>query len=308
MSDRKSIVVAINPTASFGRNRDAGRIAVEALRDAGHAVVPLSEATYPALEAAARAAIDAGVDAVVVVGGDGMVHLGTNLVAGTGIPLGIVPAGSGNDLARGLGLAHDDIPAAVAALVAGIAAPPRVIDAGRLRWRDTAGEARGCWFAGALSAGFDAKVNERANLMRRPRGASRYVWAILAELARLKRVSYALEVDGVPWHTDGLLVAAANNTSLGGGIRLAAAARLDDGLLDVVVVTPVGRLRFLRLLPLAIKGEHLGLPQVTVRRARRVVIDARQPIVAYADGERISRLPVEVEIVPGALHVLVPPG
>lgn len=299
----KTIVVAINPTASFGRNRGVGESVVASLRAAGHEVMPLIEADYPALVAAAGAAVAAGPDAFVVVGGDGMVHLGANVVAGTEVPLGIVPAGSGNDLARGLGIPQDDIPAAVRALVAAVSAEPRIIDAGRLQWRDTAGEERACWFAGALSAGFDAKVNETANALRRPRGASRYLWAILVELARMRPVSYRLEIDGEHLATEGLLVAVANNTSLGGGLRLTPTAELDDGLLDVMVVTPVSRLRFLRLFPLAARGEHLHLPQVSTRRARRVVIDAAQPVVAYADGERIAHLPIAVEIVPGALRV-----
>ena len=301
-----SIVVAINPTASFGKNRGVGAIVIERLRAAGHAVIPLIEADYAALVAASTAALAGHPDAFVVVGGDGMVHLGANVVAGTGIPLGVVAAGTGNDLARGLGLPHDDVPASVDALVRGLDAEPRVIDAGRLRWTDTAGTQRSCWFAGALSAGFDARVNERANEMRRPRGASRYLWAILAELVRMRPVSYRLDIDGEPLDTEGLLVAVANNTSLGGGLRLTPTARLDDGLLDVMVVTPVSRLRFLRLFPLAARGAHLHLPQVSTRRARTVVVDAVQPVVAYADGERIARLPVQVEIVPGALRVLVP--
>jgi diacylglycerol kinase (ATP) len=301
-----TVVVAINPTASFGKNRVVGEAVVESLRTAGHTALALVEPDYPALAAAARAAVTGGVDALVVVGGDGMVHLGANVVAGTDVPLGIVPAGSGNDFARGLGIPHDDIPAATRALLAALIQPPRVIDAGRLRWTDTAGEERGTWFAGALSAGFDAKVNERANAMRRPRGASRYLWAILVELVRMRPASYRLEIDGERVQTEGLLVAVANNTSLGGGLRLTPTAQLDDGELDVMIVSPVSRLRFLRLFPLAARGEHLDLPQVSSRRARRVVVDADQPIVAYADGERIAALPVEIEIVPGALRVLAP--
>lgn len=303
---RTRIAVAINPSASFGRHRAVGSSVVDALRRAGHGVTPLQEVDYPALLAASTAALARGVDALVVVGGDGMVHLGANLVAGTGTPLGIVPAGSGNDLARGLGIPHDDIPAAIELLVDALCAEPRVIDAGRIGWTDSGGVQRTAWFAGAVSAGFDAKVNERANRMRRPRGPSRYLWAILIELVRMRPVSYRLDVDGTRREVDALLVAVANNTSLGGGLRLTPTAELDDGLLDLMVVAPVGRLRFLRLFPLAAGGRHLGLRQVSLTRARMVRIGAVQPVVAYADGERIAQLPVDVEIVPGALRVLAP--
>lgn len=303
----KKLVVAINPSASFGASRDVGPAVVQTLRAMGHEVTSLTEPDFESLMTSARAAVKRRPDALVVVGGDGMVHLGTNLVAGTKVPLGIIPSGTGNDLARGLGIPHDDTEAAIRMLDTALQAGPRLIDAGKLRWTDAAsGSREERWFAGALSAGFDAKVNERANAMRHPKGPSRYLLAILAELVFMKAATYRLVVDGVPREVRGLLAAVANNVSYGGGLKLTPTAVLDDGLLDLLVVTPVSRAAFLRLFPKAARGEHVGLAPVSLERVRKVTVDAVEPIVGYADGERIASLPIEVEVVPGALQVLAP--
>lgn len=302
----KNLVVAINPSASFGASRDVGPAIVQTLRAMGHEVTSLTEPDFEQLQASARAALRRRPDALVVVGGDGMVHLGTNLVAGTRTPLGIIPSGTGNDFARGLGIPHDNTEAAIRILDGAFTTGPRIVDAGRLRWTDArTGAAEERWFAGALSAGFDAKVNERANGMRHPKGPARYLVAILAELVRMKPATYRLEVDGVEREVRGLLAAVANNVSYGGGLRLTPTAVLDDGLFDLLVVAPVSRPAFLRLFPRAARGEHVGLDVVSLERVRRVRVDAVEPIVGYADGERIAPLPIEVEVVPGALRVLV---
>jgi diacylglycerol kinase (ATP) len=312
-SPAQRVVVAINPNASFGGTRHVGPAVVAALRAAGHDVVPLSAPDYAGLVRITRQALDAPSGALVVVGGDGMVNLGVNLVAGTEVPLGIVPAGTGNDFASGVGLPTKDADEAVRVLVDALTRPPRVIDAARVTGvqPDPAldagrpeGEEPHRWFAGVLSAGFDAAVNERANRMRRPRGASRYVLALAAELATLRTRSYELELDGEVLQVDSPLLSVANNTTIGGGMRIAPDARLDDGLLDVFIVKPVSRLRFVRLFPKVFSGTHSTLPIVEFRRAR-VVRVAAEGIAGYADGERFGALPLTVELVPGALRVLV---
>lgn len=295
------IVVAINPQASFGRSRAVGPAVVHTLRAAGHEVTSLTEPDFEQLLAAAAAALAKKPDALVVVGGDGMVNLGVNLVAGTKIPLGIVPSGTGNDMSRGLRIPVGDTEGAIDALLDALGRPPRTIDAGQV----THGDGSTSWYACVLSAGFDAIVNERANLMRWPRGRQRYNLALLRELAMLKPIRYRLELDGIASETDAVLVAVANNTSLGGGMLVTPDAELDDGLLDVLVVQPLSRTAFLRIFPRVFKGTHVSDARVSISRARRIRIDADH-IVAYADGERVSALPIEVEVRPGALRVLAP--
>lgn len=304
----RTFAVAINPTASFGRGREVGPRAVALLRERGHVVHELLEPSLDALRSVVAARIAEGLDALVVVGGDGMVNLGVELTAGTGIPLGIIPSGTGNDMARGLGIPLDDTEAAVRRMLDALDHGPRVIDAARIDHAETSGDGsepllRSRRFACVLSAGFDAIVNERANRMRRPRGRSRYTIALLVELARLRPIDYRLVVDGVEHRERALLVSVGNNTSLGGGMKVTPAALLDDGLLDVMLVRPLGRLEFLRIFPRVFAGTHVLDPRVVTLRGRRIRIEA-DGIVAYADGERIAPLPIDIEVEPGALRVL----
>jgi diacylglycerol kinase (ATP) len=293
-----TVVVAINPQASFGKRRDVGPRIAERLRQAGHEVVAVMEPNVELLRRETIRAVEAGADALVVVGGDGMVSLGTNIVAQTDIPLGIVPSGTGNDLAAGLGIRIDDIEAATDQLLVALGKPPRAIDAGLIRHGELT-----TWFACVVSAGFDAIVNERANLMTRPRGRSRYVFAMLRELATMKPIEYEIEADGVTSRRRALLISVANNVSLGGGMRIVPHAELDDGYLDLFVVAPMSRLAFLRVFPKVFQGTHTTLPQVSFLRARTVKLNADN-VIAYADGERVGPLPVEISLVPGGLRVL----
>jgi diacylglycerol kinase (ATP) len=296
-SPSRHIVVAINPSASFGARSDEGPRVVSALEIAGHTVTPLRELDAASLRAAVRAELPQA-DALVVVGGDGMVSLGANIVAGTAVPLGIVPTGTGNDTARGLGIPIDDVQGAVRTLLSAIEAGPRVIDAILVH-----GDDRETWVVSAVSAGFDAVVNDRANRMRRPRGKSRYTIAIVRELATFSPIRYDLVVDGVARSERAMLISVANNGSIGGGMRIVPDSLLDDGELDLFIVGPMSRPRFLTVLPKVFSGSHTELEQVSISRVRTVRIDA-PGITAYGDGERIGPLPIDVEVVPGALRVL----
>jgi diacylglycerol kinase (ATP) len=128
------------------------------------------------------------------------------------------------------------------------------------------------------------------------------VIALLAELATLRARSYELVVDGVASTERASLIAVANNRSLGGGMMVTPDAIIDDGLLDLFRVSPLSRLRFLRLFPKVFSGSHTKLSVVDISRVSRVRIDAAD-VIAYADGERVGPLPVEVEVVPGALRI-----
>ena len=298
------LVVAINPTASFGKGRDVGPAVVQTLRALGHDVTSLQEPDFDQLMESGRKAVATKPDAFIVVGGDGMVNLGTNLVVKTKVPLGIVPSGTGNDMARGLGIPHENTEAAIEALVAALARPARIIDAGRVDYVDAeTGAPATRWFACVLSAGFDSVVNERANRMTRPRGASRYMIALGLELVRLKPIEYRLVLDGTPLDTRAMLISVGNNVSLGGGMKVTPDALVDDGLLDVLVVQPLSRAAFVRIFPRVFKGTHVSDSRVAIHRARRIRIES-STAVAYADGERIGELPVDIEVVPGALRIL----
>ena len=298
------LVVAVNAVAGRGRSRAAGDRAVAALRAAGHDVELLAAGTSGAMEGALRAIVAGGAtDGVIVVGGDGSIHVAVNALARSDVPLGIVAAGTGNDVARCLGLPHDDPDAAIAVLVAALAG-----EAPRTRPIDAVRVSTGRWFVGMLSAGFDAAVNERANRMTRLSGTPRYVAAVLLEVVRLHSRRFRITIDRDTRRLDAVLVTVGNTASIGGGMRLAPDARVDDGLLDVLVATPLTRGELLRLLPKVFRGAHVNDDHVSIERGRVITIDVDDtgPVpVTYADGERFGPLPVTLEVVPAALRVLV---
>jgi diacylglycerol kinase (ATP) len=302
-----AITLAVNPRSGGGRGRKVGAAVRAALAAAGVAVREV-HASDPSHAAAVMVdAVRAGTDALVVVGGDGMVHLAVNAVAGTATPLGIVPAGTGNDIARELGLPADVGPAVAAVAAALAEGGLRHVDAVRCVY-----DAGTRWFGGVLAAGFDAIVNERANGWADgwgwPRGSARYSLAVARELPSFRQRDYLLELDGVRVETSALIVAVANLPAYGGGMRIAPNARADDGLLDVVVAGPIGRVEFARVFPRVFSGEHVDHPRVHVHRAARVRVAAQEGLVAYADGERVGPLPLECEAVPGALCLLAVGG
>jgi len=299
-----TVALLANPSAGRGRGgRLAGPVR-EALSAAGLDVLVLSgESGAESTELAAHAVAD-GISAVVAVGGDGLVHCAVQALAGTGVPLGIVPAGGGNDLAGALGI-PDDPAAAVAVIAAG---RTRDIDLGRTR-DDPAGTGAGVpggqWWAGVLNAGFDSAVAARAERLRRPRGPMRYDIAAWLELVGLHPHAMRLTLDGVVSERDVTLVAVGNSARYGGGMLIAPTALLDDGVFDVTVGAAMSRRHLARLKPRVRAGRHVLDDRVTVHRAREVTLDA-PGLLAYADGERIGPLPVTTVCVPGALRVLVP--
>jgi diacylglycerol kinase (ATP) len=294
-----AVAVLANPTAGRGRHDGLLPAVLSRLGAAGRTVSVLTARTAVEAQAACHAAVDGGASAVVAIGGDGTVHLALQAVGGTDVPLGPVPAGTGNDFARETGFPTDPLAAAdtiAAALRDGRGHP---VDLARLAGFD--GTTR--WYGGVLAAGFDAIVNEKANAMRWPRGPRRYDLAILVELARLRPRRYTLVLDGVVHEVDAVLVAVGNCASYGGGMRICPAADPTDGLLDVVVAGAIGRVTLVRVKPRIYAGTHVDHPAVTAYRARTVALHATG-ITGYADGERTIDLPVTVEAVPGAVRLL----
>lgn len=292
----RDVTLLANPAA--GRGRAAGLLESVRTRlaSSGHAVdVAQGSDADESLELA-RKAVERGTDAVVVLGGDGICHLALQAVAGTTVPLGIVPAGTGNDFAEAIGVPQDPHAAVDAVLTALARKETRGLDAVRTGQR---------WWGSVLCAGFDSAVNERANSMRWPRGPRRYDLAILAELARLRPRPFTLTLDGEEWQVDATLVAVGNGHRYGAGLQICPQARMDDGLLDVTVVGPVSRIQLVRFKPWVRRGTHGEHPAVTFRRAREVSL-AAPGVSAYADGERIADLPVTATCVSGALRVLLP--
>lgn len=290
------ITLFVNPTAGRGRGARAAQPAASALRDAGFSVrTVLGEDADDALRRA-REAVAAGTGALIAVGGDGMMSLALQAVAGTGTPLGVVAVGTGNDFARALGLPIRD-PAAAGRLAAEAlkAGTEREIDLGRVGER---------WFGSVLASGFDSRVNDRGNRMRWVGGRFKYDLAILAELAAFRPIPYRIRLDGGPVREiEATLIAVGNGSTYGGGMRICADAVMDDGLFDVTVVGDCSRSTLLKVFPKVYKGTHLGHPDVTVHRVASIEL-AAAGVTAYADGEPLGALPLTATCVPGAVRVL----
>ena len=288
-----SLALIVNPSAGGGRAGRALPAVVRQLND--HRLEHHVDQTR-SLEHArelARAAVAAG-DTAVAFGGDGLVAAVAGALKHTRGTLGVLPGGRGNDFARGLGIPLEPR-AACAVLRSGVV---RSVDVGEVADHD---------FIGIASCGFDSEANRIANQTRLVRGKLVYAYGALRALAGWKPARFTVTLDGRRrWSFTGFSVAAANSKAYGGGMYLAPDASLHDGLLDIVTIAELSRLRFLTLLPTVCRGAHVRLSAVRVARARTLHVQADRPIVMYADGDPIGELPVTVRVAASAVRVLVP--
>ena len=240
----------------------------------------------------ARQAAAAG-EIPVVMSGDGLIGQVGGLLAGGEVPMGVIPGGRGNDLARVLGI-PTEIGRAVELLAAG---STRAIDVG---------EVNGRRFLGIASCGFDSDANRIANQARLVKGNLVYLYAALRALAAWKPARFELALDGDLRRFTGFSVAAANSKAYGGGMFVAPDAELDDGKLDVVWVSGTAKLHYLANLPKVFKGRHVDNDEVTILRAAEVTISADRPFAVYADGDHLADLPATIRLLPRALNVIAP--
>ena len=297
------IAVVVNPAARAGARRaaaagGAAMRAVERLRHHGHTVTVISGGSAAETSQLIRTALEVGTDAVAVVGGDGTISLAAQQLAGTGVPLGVIPTGTGNDFAAHLGIPQLE-PERAADVIAARSA--RTVDLARVSRPDGTTQV----YTTVLASGFDSAVNDRANRMRWPRGDSRYTVALLLEFVFLKPLPFTMHVDDERVEGPFVLAAVGNTRTYGGGIPICPHARADDGLLDITIVRPRGRLHLLRLLPTVYRGTHVELAEVETYRGRTVRLEA-PGVTAYADGDPIAALPITVDAEPGALIVFAP--
>lgn len=296
------VCLIVNPAAGGGK---AGRLAPKmerALREHGLSVRRVDTDGLEHARVLGLQAARAG-ETVVALSGDGMVGvLADALRAVPGAVLGVLPGGRGNDLARVLGVSDDPL-AACATIARGVT---REIDLGEVL--DAPRQERGQAFVGIASAGFDSEANRIANEAPPWLGGLVYAYGALRALATWRPTRFEIELDppGERHAWTGYTVAVANSKAYGGGMRLAPDALLDDGLLEVIAIERVGRLRFLANLPRVFKGTHVQLPSVRVFRAAEVAISADRPFTMYADGDPIGTLPLRVRAARGAVTMLVP--
>jgi diacylglycerol kinase (ATP) len=294
--------VILNPTSGKGKGAIQGPEFVAELKRLGAEVIDLSGKNYEQALLHGQSAIAEGtIDALAVAGGDGMVHLGVNLCAGTNVPLAIMPCGTGNDAAMTLGVPIGD-PIAAAKLAVGQLQTPRVVDLGL-----GVTSLRRFYFFNSASAGFDAIVNRRANRWKYPKGPSRYTLAMLYELMTFDSLKYQAKVDGKVRKLDGMLCAVANGPSYGGGMLVAPQASVSDGKLDLFIVHKISKPELIKVFPKVFTGEHVSHPAVEIVRCDDVTL-LSEGVPVYADGEPVGMLPMTVSIAPNALKVLAKPA
>lgn len=249
-------------------------------------------------EQACRTAADAcrEGDALVVMGGDGMAHIGLNAAANTEATLGIIPAGTGNDFARAVGIPKS-IEEAVAAIAAG---RTRMVDLSRIS-NDRHDER---YVGAVVSSGYDARVNRATNDIHLRFGALSYGWIALRELRDFSPLTYQLRIDGVEREQEAMLVAVCNTGVFGGGMKISPEADPADGLLDVTIVSPVSRGTLLRLLPAMYTGGFVKHPAVERLRASEVHISG-DDLFIMGDGEELGDVPVQISCSEDALRVFV---
>jgi diacylglycerol kinase (ATP) len=294
------VTVLTNPASGHGTAPHAAERAIAQLHQRGVDVVAIAGSDADHARRLVEGALERGMDALVVVGGDGIISLALQVLAQTDIPLGIIPAGTGNDHAREFGIPTRDPEAAADVIVDGDA---QTIDLGRIKGADGTDK----WFGTVMAAGFDSLVTDRTNRMRWPHGRMRYNVAMLAELSQLRLLPFLLTFDGREVQTELTLAAFGNTRSYGGGMLICPDADPTDGLLDATLVQSASRTKLIRLFPTVFKGTHVNLDAVRTERAKVITVDS-PGINAYADGEFVCPLPVEVSAVPGALRILRPKG
>ena len=221
------------------------------------------------------------------VGGDGLFHLLLQLAMEFKVPLAVAPGGTGNDFYRTLGWFDSELSEYLEHL---ISTEPTFVDVG---------VADGEYFGAVLSSGFDSVVNERANKMKWPKGPAKYNMAIALEFPKFNAIEFKIFADEKVLEVEAMLIAIGNGQSYGGGMRVCPNADLHDGLLDIMILHPVSKFEFLKVFPTVYQGTHIEHPQVEVIRAKKVRIESAA--IAYADGERIGQLPVQVESLPQSL-------
>lgn len=283
-------VLLSNPTSGGGKGRRYAAQAKAFLEERNFEVTEVIGSDYRDAQVKFERLIQDSaeqIDAVAVVGGDGMVHLAVQSLAGSSIPMVLIPAGTGNDFARVLNV---DLHRPLSMLERAIIEAPQRVDLGQVGER---------FFADILSTGFDSIVNERANRMHLIRGRMKYNLAILLVLSTFQPKNYRFQVDSIEFTTKAMLIAISNGTSYGGGMKVTPDARIDDGLFDVMILGPVSKLEFLKVFPKVFSGSHITHPAVKILRGKTVSIEA--DAIAYADGERIGPLPITAAIAPSAL-------
>lgn len=281
-------LVVVNPKAGQGAAASLATQVVGFLASRGISYRMISPNSVAETRSLVSEALRGGeANRLLSVGGDGLFHLLLQLAVEFKVPLAVAPGGTGNDFYRTLGWFEYELTDYLEQVVS---TKPTFVDVGA---------ADGEYFGAVLSSGFDSVVNERANKLRWPNGPAKYNLAIALEFPKFNAIEFKVFADEKVLEVEAMLIAIGNGQSYGGGMRVCPDADLHDGLLDLMILHPVSKLEFMRVFPTVYHGRHIEHPQVEIIRAKKVRLESSA--IAYADGERIGQLPVQVESMPQSL-------
>ena len=289
----KNVVLLANPKSGTGKAAKYLELISEEFKKNHVQIVSILADSAEATSKKLQEVLSGQVDAVMAIGGDGAVHLAIQELALSNIPLYVLPCGTGNDFARTGGPLDLDVTRAVKRM---LETSPVEIDLGR-----TESEIGTRWFGQVLSTGFDSLVNERANRFSFVKGQIKYTIATLLELPLFRPYRYEMVTPGGTRKIPAMLIAVANGASYGGGMLICPSADRRDGLFEVMVLHPVSKVELLKVFPKVFKGKHGSHPAVEFIKVAKLTLESNA--IAYADGEKIGSLPINIEIVPKALRV-----
>lgn len=278
-------LLLINPKSGNGRGNRIGKLVKQELKALGIEYIDVSadSARESQENLKSKLSESQGFEGLFLIGGDGTVNLAVQELVGSDLGLALIPAGTGNDFARTLNLKLKNPEQLISYY---LSSRPSLIDVGKV------GEK---YFVDVLSTGFDSMVNERANAMKRIKGRAKYNVSILMVLSTFKAKSYRFNIDGFSFESKAMLIAVSNGICYGGGMKVTPDAKIDDGLFDILILSPVSKFEFLKVFPKVFSGKHTTHPAVKISRGRNVEIDS--DAVAYADGERVGPLPVKARVI-----------
>jgi diacylglycerol kinase (ATP) len=291
-------LLVANETAGKGKALQLANQFTDLLSQANQEFTLINEKSYEKTIEKLKAELSTSFyNKLVAVGGDGLVNLCLQYLAQSGLTLGVIPAGTGNDFARAVGVNEMSITEIFNLYTM---TDPVKIDLGHVE-----SSTNEKWFVQVLSTGFDAEVNSRANKIKWPRGKSKYTIATVRTLARFKPINYTIDIDSKKFDQSAMLFTIANGETYGGGMRICPGASNSDGIFEILLVRPVSRFVLLTIFPKVFKGNHIPHQKIDTYRAKVVTISA--PTSAYADGEYVANLPITVTNVGNALSTWLAP-
>lgn len=284
----------INPVAGRGRTAKIWPKIEAAMKSVGETGDPYFTTGAGDAERLARELPERGYQRLLVLGGDGTAHGVLNGLDLEKTRMGIVPTGTGNDFCKVLGISKRP----EEALIQLLKGTTRKIDIGLVNGRR---------FLNAMGVGFDAEVVRTTNEQyRNLNGTLAYVASLIKMLNKYRNQHLTIETETATFSGNMLLAAIGNGRYIGGGMKILPMAEIDDGVFHLCLLGDVSKIEVLLNMPKIFSGSHLSHPKVSTLPAKKIIIKSRRPVSVQADGEIIGETPVEIDIIPKALEMLVP--